>query len=130
MVKPRSKERRSTVRAKRVLCIESKILKPVNRRKFKNTYSISTTQDMSVGGLSFYTDQDYRIDDTLEIRVIMSGVLDIFKGKARVVRIIDKPNASHKLCAVKFLEKHTTKRPAKSYALVSRTTQKRSLKRI
>ena len=117
MVKQLMKDRRTFVRAKRILSIEYRLIK--SRFKTVNkSWHLSTTQDMSLGGVAFYTDQDYRIGDILQIRVIMSGILDIFHGQVKIVRIDRRRSASHSLIAVQIIQK-PTKRPAKRFPVPS-----------
>ena len=114
MVKQVRSERRSYVRAKRVMSIQFRIVKS-RRRKIYSDWYISTTKDMSIGGLAFYTDQDLRVNDVLEIKVSMSGILDIFKGFAKVLRVERKRTAAHYLVAIKIIKKAGRARSAKSY---------------
>lgn len=114
MVKQIVDERRHSVRAKRVLSIEFRLNK--SSRKTANTeWHLSTTQDMSLGGLAFYTDIEYKEGDILELHVVMSGILDIFNGYGKIVRIDKKRSGSYYLVAVKFLTNKLNRRNAKSY---------------
>ena len=56
MVKQMTDERRFWVRAKRVLSIQYRLIKS-RRKEIDRAWHLSTTQDMSYGGLSFYTDR-------------------------------------------------------------------------
>jgi hypothetical protein len=58
---------------------------------------------MSPEGLSFYTDREYVKGDILDIHVVMSGVLDVFKGCGEVVRVERKRSGACVLAAVKFI---------------------------
>lgn len=127
-------ERRQYIRAKRVLSVEFKLSKTRRKNADKGSY-LSTTEDMSLGGVSFYTDQPYSVGDTLDVHVVMSGVLDIFQGPAKVVRVHRKANSSLYRVAVKFLKSAVRKRAAKSFksAAANKTTKKkssRSVKRV
>ena len=102
MVKQTVEERRSTLRAKRVLSIELRIFKST-RKHIDRSWYLTTTQDMSLGGIAFYSEREYCAGDIVELRVIMSGVLDIFKGLAKVVRIDKKEMGAFYLVAVKFI---------------------------
>ena len=112
MVKPLVKERRGGARANRVLSIEYR-LHGTKAKNADKAWHLSTTQDVGSGGLSFYSDHEYRLGDVLEIRLVMSGVLDIFKGVARVIRVERKQMAASHLTAVQFA-------PRKSKARISR----------
>jgi hypothetical protein len=96
-------ERRQAVRAKRILSIQFRLAKSKIKESDKS-WHLSTTYDMSVLGLSFLSEVAYHVDDTLELHVVMSGVLDIFKGYGKVVRMERKESAAFYLIAVKFIE--------------------------
>ena len=123
-----STERRQAIRAKRVLSIQYRLLKSRSVILDKS-WHLSTTQDMSIGGLTFYTECEYRIGDIVELHVVMSGVLDIFSGSARVLRIEKKKNGAFQLVAVKFIESKDKSRNAKSYKSLSKLKTK-NLRRI
>ena len=119
MVKQTVDERRHSVRAKRVLSIEYRLNK--NSRKHADTeWHLSTTQDMSLGGLAFYTDIEYKEGDILELHVVMSGILDIFNGYGKIVRIDKKQSGTYFLVAVKFINNKLNRRRAKSYRSAKR----------
>lgn len=125
-------ERRSFIRAKRVLSIEYHLIKSA-RRKIETTWHLSTTQDMSLGGLTFFTDVEFRPGDTLEVKVVMSGVLDIFKGPCRVVRVEKKKTGAYFLTAVQFINNRLKSRSAKTYSEtppIRRKVRGRSAKRL
>jgi len=125
MVKKLTTERRKHLRAKRVLSIQYRINKSKTKKPDK-AWSLSTTEDMSLGGLSFYTDRELRVGDILETKVVMSGILDIFSGYAKVVRVERKREAAHFLIGVKFVNKTSKFRSAKQH---SPRTKKRSSKK-
>lgn len=120
-------ERRQYTRAKRVLSVEFQLAKSQRKNADKSVH-ISTTEDMSLGGISFYSEQEYLEGDILDVRVVMSGVLDIFHGAAKVVRSIPRKSGSVHLVAVKFLKTATKKRSAKSFSPAP-TTRKKATKR-
>ena len=132
MVKVDWSERRSFIRAKRILSIEYQLIKSA-RRKIDPAWHLSTTQDMSLGGLTFFTDVEFRPGDILEVRVVMSGVLDIFKGPCKVIRADRKKAGAYYLTAVQFINNHLKSRSAKSYTQMPQATRKhrgRSAKRM
>jgi c-di-GMP-binding flagellar brake protein YcgR len=124
MVKQSGEERRFWVRAKRVLSIEYKLAK-TRRKTVDNRWHLSTTEDMSYGGLSFYTEQELKKDEILEMRVVMSGILDIFDGFGRIVRVEKKASAGYYLIGVKFVERVRRSRGAKSWSNSSRKAVRR-----
>jgi len=129
MVKADPKERRSWVRAKRVLSIQYR-LSQSKRKSVSKEWNLSTTQDMSLGGLTFYTDAEYKAGDVLEIHVVMSGILDIFKGFGKVVRAQKKKSGGYFTVAIKFLENKTKVREAKSYRSTTKKKATTTRKRI
>ncbi len=124
MPKKSGNERRHFIRAKRVLSIQYR-LSSTTKRSTTKKWNLSVTQNMSVGGLLFYSDKEYKEGDILDIHVIMSGVLDIFKGKAKIVRNEKKKTGANFLIAVKYIDKKLSSRKLKTY-----TTKKRSAKRV
>ena len=128
MVKASAKERRQSPRAKRVLSIEFSRAKATGKKVEAESH-LSTTEDMSLGGLAFYTEYEYKKGDILNLRVVMSGILDIFKGKAKVVRI-EKKRGNYFLVGVEFLDKPKRSRSAKSYGTRKVATKKVSAKRL
>lgn len=116
-------ERRQYVRAKRVLSVEFKLQKTRRKSADKSSY-LSTTEDMSIGGISFYSDQSYLAGDILDVHVVMSGVLDIFQGPAKVVRCEQRKAGALYLVAVKFVK------PPKSTRRRTPSTRKTTSKRI
>ncbi|MCA9409344.1 MAG: PilZ domain-containing protein [Candidatus Omnitrophica bacterium] len=127
MIKMDEKDRRNWVRAKRVLSIQYRVVKSV-KKIIDPAWHLSMTEDMSAGGIAFYSESPYRKGDILEIHVVMSGVLDIFNGCARVVRVTKQKNRKVSLVAVKFQNKNSSVRSAKSYTTrkaPAKTTTKR-----
>ena len=109
MVKEMLQERRSWVRAKRILSIQFRLVQG-RRKQADRAWHLSTTEDMSSGGLSFYTETEYQINDIVEIHVTMSGILDLFKGYGKIVRIEKKAMGVCYLVAVKFSERESKTR--------------------
>ncbi len=108
MVKQTSRKHRHHVRAKRILSIQYKLAKGQKKTADK-AWGLSTTQDISSTGVSFYSDREYGVGDILNIHVIMSGVMDIYKGYGKVVRVERKRSGICFLTAVKFVEKEGLK---------------------
>jgi c-di-GMP-binding flagellar brake protein YcgR len=109
-------ERRQSIRARRVLSVQYRFSK-TRPGKSETGWHLSTTEDMSLDGLSFYSDMEAREGDELDVHVVMSGVLDIFNGKARVVRVEKPESGSTYFIAVRFdLRKtHQSTRRAKTH---------------
>ena len=97
-------ERRQAIRARRILSIQYRLVKSRHKRKAATRWYLSTTHDMSALGLSFISEAAYQMDDVLELHMIMSGVVDIYKGFGKVVRVEEKASGDLYLIAVKFIE--------------------------
>lgn len=102
MVNQLVKERRRGDRANRILSIEYRP-RAGKAKSADKVWRLSTTQNVGSGRLSFYSDHEYRIDDVLDIRLVMGGVLDVFKGIAKVIRVERKQMAASYLTAVRFV---------------------------
>jgi hypothetical protein len=106
MVKQIIKERRSWPRAKRILSIEYRLFKS-RRRQADRSWHLSTTDNVSAEGLAFYSDHEYSTGDILDLRVVMSGVLDIFNGRGEVIRADQKRTGACFFVAVRFIGQAT-----------------------
>ena len=109
MVKQMSDEKREYVRAKRILSVRHRLVKRKNKPMHDFWY-LSTTEDMSVNGLLFTSAMPYQKNDVIELEIVMSGVLDIFRGHGRVVRVQKKESGAFYSVAVQYLDV-TAKRP-------------------
>ncbi|HPB69072.1 MAG TPA: PilZ domain-containing protein [Candidatus Omnitrophota bacterium] len=103
MVKQPIGEMRQALRAKRILSIQFRIVK-TRIRKADKRWHLSTTHDMSFLGLAFFSDIPLHVDDIIEMNVVMSGILDIFKGYGQVVRVEKKAAGVFFLIAIKFVD--------------------------
>ena len=109
MKKSHFHERRKYIRAKRVLSIQHRLYK--RRGKLvKDSWHLSTTENMSVNGLLFSSPVSYHKGDMIELEVVMSGILSVFKGQAKVLRAEERRLGAYYVIAVKFL---ASKRPAR-----------------
>ncbi|MFH1359861.1 MAG: PilZ domain-containing protein [Candidatus Omnitrophota bacterium] len=91
MTKKSRVERRKHPRVKRILCIHHRL----HKRKGKQMkdawhWHLSDTENMSMGGVLFQSDIHYQVNDVIEIKIVMSGVLEIFNGFGKVVRVEQK----------------------------------------
>ncbi len=96
-------ERRRWIRVDHVLNIEYKLVKEKEQQRDTGWY-LSTTQDMSAGGLSFLSECKYKKGDLLKVKVVMSGILDIYEGYATVVHIREEKNSGLYLLGIKFTD--------------------------
>ena len=101
MKNPPFPDRRRGARAKRILSVRHRL----HKRKGKpanDTVHLSTTENMSHSGLLFVTTVPYQVNDIIELRVVMSGVLDVFNGYARVARVEKKETGVVYLVGVEY----------------------------
>ena len=103
MKNPKFYERRKYIRAKRVLSIQHRLYKR-RGKLIKNSWHLSTTENMSVSGLLFSSVVPYQKGDMIELEVVMSGVLSVFKGQAKVLRVEQRRYGTYSAVAVKFLK--------------------------
>jgi len=68
---------------------------------------------MSLSCLLFVSALEYHPNDIVELQVIMSGVLDIFNGFGKVIRVSRNKGGYYKI-AVKYVELKSKRRPAKT----------------
>ncbi|MFT5387977.1 MAG: hypothetical protein ACI9E5_001112 [Candidatus Omnitrophota bacterium] len=105
-------ERRNLSRAKRVMSIKYRTINGPT----KSPWLLSTTDDMSANSVSFLSEVELRIGDTVEVEVRMSGLVDVFSGISTVQRSENKTDGGSCFIAVKLLEGNPKKkRSAKSY---------------
>lgn len=107
-------ERRDTIRARHLLSIYYKLYKS-SQKKADRSWYLSTTEDMSAGGLSFYSEHEYKTGDILEIHVVMSGVVEIFRGYAKIIRVKSKKTGAYFFTAVELSKNVPLSRSAKTY---------------
>ncbi len=98
------KERRRFIRANRILTIKHRLYKRKSS-VFDEAWQVSTTNNMSIAGLLFSSVYPYRIEDILQLYVVMSGALDVFRGFGRVVRVEQKK--SDYRIAIAFVEENS-----------------------
>lgn len=128
MVKQTNEDRRQGVRAQRILSIQYRLIKGCSKSADKH-WHLSTTSDMSIVGVSFLSDVLYHVDDVLEINVVMSGILDIFKGYGQVVRVEKKETGSFCLIALKFVSEPALSRNLKNHDSTSKSRVQKTAER-
>ena len=101
MIKKIGAERRKFPRAKRVMFVQHRIYRR-RGKKIMDKWHISTTENMSITGLLFASDVVYRHKDLIELKIVMSGALDIYSGYGEVVRIDRKKHGAIYYVAVKY----------------------------
>lgn len=105
-------ERRDSVRAKRIITVRHRLIKH-NSRKVNSIWQLATTENMSLSGLLFVSALPYHSGDIIELQVVMSGILDIFNGFGKVVRV-SRNKGGYFQVGVKYVDLKTKRRPAKS----------------
>lgn len=120
--------RRNAIRAKRILSIQYRLIESTDKSPDKRWY-LSTTNDMSAVGVSFLSEAPFLIDDILELQIIMSGVVDVFTGYGKVVRIERKQAGGSYFVAIKIVEyKPKKSRPKKKPSTSKNTSAKKRKK--
>lgn len=102
VVKSLIRDRRQWSRAERILSIEYRLHKS-HLKNADRSWHLTTTEGISLGGLSFYSDYEYRLEDVLEVRVVMSGFLNVYNGLGRITRVERKKTGVCYYTALKFL---------------------------
>ena len=104
-------ERRDSVRVRRVTAVHHRLIKR-NNRKVNSAWQLATTEDMSLSGLLFVSALVYQPGDIIELRVVMAGILDIFNGFGKVVRVFR--NKGYYQVGVKYVDLKAKSRSAKT----------------
>ncbi|MDE2028072.1 MAG: PilZ domain-containing protein [Candidatus Omnitrophica bacterium] len=105
-------ERRDSIRAKRIITVRHRLVKH-NNRKVHSMWQLATTENMSLSGLLFVSALPYQANDVIELHIIMSGLIDIFNGFGRVVRVTRNKGGYYKV-GVRYIDLKPKRRPAKS----------------
>ena len=106
------KERRDSIRIKRIIAIHHRRIKH-NNRKVNSMWQLAVTENMSLSGLLFVSALVYQPGDIIELRVVMSGVLDIFNGFGKVIRAIPNKGGYYQV-GVKYVDLKAKSRSAKT----------------
>ena len=96
-------DRRSAQRAPRILNIRHRL----HKRKGKTVeapWYVSMTENMSVNGILFHSAAPYAIGHVIELEVIFSGVLNVFRGYGKVVRAQKKEPGQVYFIAVMLID--------------------------
>ncbi len=106
-------ERRHGERVNRVVAVRHRLIKR-SGRQVPSEWSLSTTKNMSHSGFLFLSARPYRKGDILELQVVMSGIIDIYRGQAQVVRMTEVGATSFDIGVKNLLPKNPP-RKAKSH---------------
>ena len=96
-------DRRRALRAPRILNIRHRL----HQRKGKTVdapWYVSMTENMSVNGILFHSAAPYVVGHIIELEVIFSGVLNIFRGYGKVVRTQKKKSGPVYFIAVTLID--------------------------
>ena len=107
-------DRRDSIRAARIVTVKHRLVKHKGK-KVSKPWQMSLTENMSLSGLLFVSATSYEKKDLIEVEVVMSGLLDLFKGYGEIVRsVLHKSGYYH--VAIKYvdLKPRTKTRSAKS----------------
>ena len=111
-------ERRASVRARRIVTVRHRISKR-NGKKVAANWLLSTTENMSATGLLFNSPIAYKLSDVVEVQVVMSGILDIFNGYGKVVRVETK-RGGYYFIAIHYVGLKPRRRSAKTLVGINR----------
>lgn len=107
-------ERRDSIRAKRIITVRHRLVQHKEKKlDSDNLWQLSMTENMSLSGALFASATPYHMGDIVELQVVMSGVLEIFNGYAKVMRV-SKQKGGHYHVGVKYVDLKLKKRAAKS----------------
>lgn len=107
-------ERRDSIRAKRIITVRHRLVLHNDKSQSPDAlWQLSTTENMSLSGALFSSANVYTVGDVIELQVVMSGVLEIFNGYAKVMRVV-RQKGGHAQVGVKYVDLKVKKRPAKS----------------
>ena len=106
-------ERRGAARADRVVAIRHRLHQSVLKRT-EESWSLSTTRNMSLTGLLFSSEVPYNVGDILEVSVTLSVLVEIFQGYGEVTRVDQKSGRVYEI-AVRFVQMKTPTRNAKAH---------------
>jgi hypothetical protein len=95
-------DRRDSIRAARIVTVKHRRVQHKGQ-KVEGTWQVSMTENMSVSGLLFVSAFVYEQDDLVELEVVMSGMVDLFKGYGQVIRSIHH-KGGHYHVAVKYVD--------------------------
>ena len=123
-------DRRDSVRVKRIVTVRHRLFKRDGKKR-EDIWQLATTEDMSYSGLLFSSVLPYKTEDIIELQVVMSGVLYLFNGYGRVVRVGKEKSGSYHV-GIKYVDlksrRHHEHAPVHSKP--AKRTRSRSAKKI
>ena len=107
-------ERRDSIRAKRIITVRHRLVQHKEKKLDADSlWQLSMTENMSLSGALFSSAIAYSFGDIVELQVVMSGVLEIFNGFAKVMRVTKIKGGIYQV-GVKYVDLKIKKRAAKS----------------
>jgi hypothetical protein len=132
MINANFHDRRDSVRVKRIVTVRHRLFKRAGK-KCEDIWQLATTEDMSYSGLRLSSALPYKPNDIIELQVVMSGVLYLFNGFGKVVRVIKEKSGNFHV-AVKYVDlkarRQTHKSPAAPHSKPASRKKARSAKKI
>lgn len=118
MIKTNFNDRRDSVRVKRIVTVRHRLHKR-GKSEREDIWQLATTQDMSYSGILFTSALPYKPSDVVELQVVMSGVLSLFNGFGKVVRVSEHRKGYYQIAA-KYIDLQKRHRDAKSLISANR----------
>jgi len=131
MIKADFQDRRDSVRVKRIVTVRHRLHKRDGKKR-EDIWQLAMTEDMSYSGLLFSSALPYKTEDVIEVQVVMSGVLFLFNGYGKVVRIVKEKGGTF-LVGLKYVDLKTRLQSSKRLPLQAKTVKRvkaRSAKKI
>ncbi len=128
MINSNYQDRRDSVRIRRIVTVRHKLFKRAGK-KHEDIWQLATTEDMSYSGLLFSSALPYKMDDIIELQVVMSGVLYLFNGYGKVVRVAKEKGGTFHV-AVKYADLKSRRRSASVHPKTVKRVKARSAKKI
>ena len=129
MIKNSIAERRRSIRAERILNIRHRLYRR-GEKTFNGPAYISFTQNMSHNGILFHSSAPYQVGDVVEVEVVLSGVLDIFRGYGKVVRVDKRPSRPVYSVAIQLIDFKKKSRPSNQQSKSLSPKRNFSIKKI
>ncbi len=111
MINTNFHDRRDSVRVKRIVTVRHRLFKREGKKR-EDIWQLATTEDMSYSGLLFSSALPYKIEDIVELQVVMSGVLYLFNGYGKVVRMVREKGGTFHV-GIKYVDLKSRRNVAK-----------------
>jgi hypothetical protein len=129
MINANFRDRRDSVRVKRIVTVRHRLFKRDGKKR-EDIWQLATTEDMSYSGLLFSSALPYKINDLVELQVVMSGVLYLFNGYGTVVRVVKEKSGTFHI-GIKYVDLKARRNVPKGLSTPKASKQRsRSAKKI